>query len=154
MKKIIFIIFLLVILLFVGRLTFSKQKVSMVVKTTLQSQGVPLPTVQDTIRTFYNLVGEKRIDDAVNMLDGMENNEDTIRQGWGVYLNSFDKVIIKSIDKEGDAYRVVLDLKMKPESATSTIPYFGYNDGLNTRWITVNKDAKGLYKIVGIATGP
>jgi hypothetical protein len=42
---------------------------------------------------------------------------------------------------------------MKPESSTAPIPYYGWDDGEYTRWLTIVKD-DNLWKIKGIATGP
>ena len=50
-------------------------------------------------------------------------------------------------------YRVTLDVKMKPESANAAIPYFGYDNGVNTRFITLEK-VGNLWKVNGISTGP
>lgn len=49
-------------------------------------------------------------------------------------------------------YKVLLDVKMDPRSADAPIPYYGWQDGENTRWIVLEK-VNGQWKIAEIATG-
>jgi hypothetical protein len=132
---------------------------------TAPTSSIPLPTGQDIVRTFFNLINEKRIPDAISMME-MTQADDTTKQSWGVYLNSFEKVTVKDIkackndpctevwNSGKEIYEVNLDVLMKPESAKVTIPYYGWGNGLNTRWVVIQKNQQGIWKIVEIATGP
>jgi hypothetical protein len=42
---------------------------------------------------------------------------------------------------------------MNPNSANEPIPYFGWENGQNIRWVTLVKEGK-MWRIEGLATGP
>jgi hypothetical protein len=46
-----------------------------------------------------------------------------------------------------------MDVIMKPESVNVIIPYYGWNNSENIRWVTLIQE-NNLWKINGIATGP
>lgn len=119
---------------------------------------VPLPTGEDVIRTFVSLINEGRAAEAVGMLNPALTADESAKQAWGVQFNSFSTLTPTKIEKtltadSTEIYKVILDAKMKPEAASAPIPYYGWNDGENTRWITLQKVDK-FWKITGIATGP
>lgn len=120
------------------------------------SQNVPLPSKEDTIRAFCNLIDEGRISDAVSMMD---IKDDTIKQAWGVSLNNFSSFKLKniknsSLDETGNSFEVDIDVKLKENLTNLPIPNYGWDDGLNKRWIGVVDKGDSHYKIVEIATGP
>jgi hypothetical protein len=121
----------------------------------------PLPQETDIVNSFFNLINEHKPSDAVNMLSQSQIGDDSQKQAWAVMFNGFESVNITKVEPSMPedwtanvhTYRVTLNVKMKPESATATIPYFGYDNGINTRFITLEK-AGGLWKVSGISTGP
>jgi len=131
-------------------------------KKTQPTTVVPLPTGEDIVRTFFELIKEKRISEAVNMMTKINTENDATKQAWGVQFNSFSSLTINKTtphnkeewtnDKE--FYRVDVTTQMKPESANAVpMPYYGWGDGQNTRWIEIVKE-NGLWKISGLGTGP
>lgn len=115
------------------------------------SSTVPLPQQEDIVRTFFNLISEKRIPEAIAMMEVPEES----KQAWGVQLDSFESLSLKKIEKNGqDAFMVVLTVKMKAISANGPIPYYGYEEGDNVRWIGLRKGSDNLWKITGFATSP
>lgn len=116
-------------------------------------ETVPLPTKEDAIRLFFSLINEKRIPEAVEMLTEETSGDEAQKQTWAVQFDAIESVSVKNITEESEnVYKVLIDVKMDPEAVNAVIPYFGYNDGLNTRWVTVEK-AGLIYKIGEIATG-
>ncbi len=117
------------------------------------SNQVPLPRAEDAIVTFYNLVNEKRIPEALEMMLPSALIDDSAKQAYAVLLNSFQSVKVKEAKPctrdvcAPDTYEVVLDV------VTST-PNYGFDTGLNTRWYTVQKSSSGLYQLSLPATGP
>ncbi len=134
------------------------QQVQEVAETT----EVPLPQGEDIVRLFFSLINEKKIPEAVSMLDDSAVPDDSAKQAWGVQFNIFDSISIKSIDPsnigektEGqETYKVILDAKIKPGSEKAAIPNFGWEDGGNIRWVSLKKNPDGMWKILGIGTGP
>jgi len=122
------------------------------ITTNKDSSSVPLPSQEDIVRTFINLISEKRIPEAVAMMDVTDEAQ---KQGWGVQLNSFESISLSKIENNGaDAYKVTLKVKMKPESVNAPIPYYGFDNSDNIRWIGLRKGVDNLWKITGFATSP
>lgn len=119
-------------------------------------QNVPLPSGEDIVRIFCNLVDEGRISEAVGMMD---IKDDTVKQSWGVYLSNFSSFklveINKSkIDDSGNSYEVDINIALKKNLTDLPIPNYGWVNGINKKWINLVKKETGLYKISEIATGP
>lgn len=157
MKKILFLLPLLLICLFLSGCNSTKTVSTVPSPVPTQSslkesREVPLPTQEDVVRTFINLIAEKRISEAVGMVDISDESQ---KQAWGVQLNSFESISLKNIEKNGeDAFKVTLTVKMNPNSANNPIPYYGYDNGDNVRWIGLEKGSDNLWKITGFATSP
>jgi hypothetical protein len=122
---------------------------------------VPLPTETDIIRSFFAAIGEHRPADALKMLAPEPVGSDPNKQAWAAQLNAFATLTLTSVEPAlqedwtdtQHEYKVVLEASMKPESATAPIPYYGWDNGTNTRWIILVKSGD-LWKISGIGTGP
>lgn len=117
---------------------------------------VPLPTGEDVVRTFCNLINQGKIIDAVNMMD---IEEDSVRQSYAVSFNNFsrfDLVSIQknSIDETGNSFEVDIDILLKKDLGDLPIPNYGWENGINKRWISLIQQEDGTYKIKEIATGP
>lgn len=120
------------------------------------SGNVPLPTKEDVIRTFCNLVDEGEISEAIEMMDV---EDDVIQQSWGVYFNNFSSFKLinvnkSSIDENENFFEVDIDATLKKDLSGMDIPNYGWENGLNKRWFNLVEKEKGLYKISEIATGP
>lgn len=123
-----------------------------------KKEVVPLPQETDIIRSFFSLIGEKKPADAVGM---MNVNNDSEKQAWAVQFNAIMSMNISSIEpsmqeewtETKHTYKVTMDVKMNPDSANAPIPYYGWDNGKNIRWITLEKIGN-LWKVNGIATGP
>lgn len=131
------------------------QAIPSTVPTATASQTVPLPTGEDVIRTFFNLINEKRIPEAISMMDEEMVPNDQIKQGWGSSLDSFSSVkVIKIVEynkqertEDSKTYLVSFDLAIKPGSNVI------WEQGQNDRFIILSKK-NNVWKIHGINTGP
>lgn len=119
---------------------------------------VPLPQETDIIHSFFNLIEEKRSSEAVGM---MNVNNDSQKQAWAVQFNAITSIKVSNVEPSmpeewsdtKHTYKVTMDVKMNPNSANQPIPYYGWENGNNTKWITIEK-AGNLWKVNGIASGP
>jgi hypothetical protein len=161
MNKII-LVFILVGLFFGGAWFFSQRQKSGVsnagetpAPTLLEkSQSVPLPTQEDIIRTYFNLISEKRIPEAVSMMSQKAIGSDANKQAWVLQLASLTSLKVEKIERvEGDSFRVDFQATVSPDGANLPIPYYGYSNGANTRFVPLVKE-DGLWKIDDLATGP
>ena len=127
-----------------------------------QNQEVPLPQGEDIVRLFFSLINEKRIPEAVAMLDPSSVPDDSAKQAWGAQFNIFNSISVKTIEPSNvggetasqKTYKVVLDARVKPGSGNAVIPNYGWANGENIRWVSLKKDDGGMWKILGIGTGP
>lgn len=146
-----------------GQIQEKPALVSQVSPTSINSPGniAPLPTEEDIIRTFFNLIDEDRPAEAISMMTPQLTGDDSTKQTWGVHFNAIDQISVNSIEpsmKEEwtngtHTYKVTLDVLMKPEAANAPIPNYGWENGPNVRWISIIK-IDNLWKISSIATGP
>lgn len=160
MRKIVILLaFILVISVIAFSFLSSSSNENKVAPTVSVQNQVPLLTQEDIIRTFFTLINEKRIPEAIEMLSPTIVPDDASRQTWGVQFNSLKQVEVIDIKKQadlngnGEIYRVDLQIEVAPEAASAPIPYYGWSDGKNVRWVAVVKE-NNLWKITGIATGP
>lgn len=122
------------------------------------SGGVPLPTAEDIIRFFVSLVEAKRPSDAVTTMNVTDDSE---KQAWAVQFNAINSMKLLNSEPASTSewsstkqiYKVMLDVQMNPNSENAPIPYYGWDNGQNIRWITLEKVGK-VWKISSIATGP
>jgi len=138
--------------------SMSSQTVSLTGEEKETSGGIPLPSDEDIIRNFVNLIEEGQADKAALM---MKTKDETELQIWAVHFNAINSFKLLKIEKANEnewtddkhIYKVVLDVWMDPSSAQAPIPYYGWQNGENTRWITLEK-VGDIWKISEIATGP
>lgn len=113
------------------------------------------------IRNFFGLIEDKKASEAVMIMTSKNTTDDSIKQAWGVQFNNMNSVKVVSIEpsmqeswsESSRQYKVVLDMVMNPNSANEPIPYYGYENGQNTRFINLLKE-NGAWRVDGIATGP
>ena len=131
-------------------------------KPTQQISSVPLPTGEDIVRNFFQLIDEKKITEAVMSMSKINTENDSTKQAWGVQFNAFESIKLKSIEaydkpswtSDQQEYKVNLSVQMKPEATSGSIPNYGFDNGDNNiRWIIINKE-NNLWKVQGIGTGP
>jgi len=133
---------------------FRAKPITNISKTT-ESTSVPLPSAEDIVRNFCVLVDERRVSEALSLMD---IPDETTKQAWGVYLNTFSSFKLININKsklEGsdNTFEVDLRVSLNPGAEKNPIPNYGWVNGINKRWITVER-LNGLYKVTEIATGP
>jgi hypothetical protein len=123
--------------------------------------NVPLLQGKDIVNNFFNLIKEGKASDAVMMMSKNIINDDSVKQ---VYIQQFEamkQLKIISIEESSKSdwkenwqqYMVTFDVWMDPSSENAPIPYFGYENSTNTRFINLVKE-NNVWKIEGIATGP
>jgi hypothetical protein len=128
----------------------------------LINQPVPLPSGEDIIRSFWQLVGEKRITEAVGKLSSDLAPDDFARQTWAGQFSEMESVVIRDIipwEEENwsltrKQYKVELSVAMSAATKTAALPNYGWEGDPDICWIELVKNADGLWQISAIATGP
>jgi len=109
---------------------------------------VPLPTEEDIIRTFFELIDEARIPEAVAMMSVEAVPDDSYKQAWGVQFNALDSIKVSKIEPYGQenwspsshTYKVNLEVTVSENAANAPIPYYGWENGDNLRWVEIVKE--------------
>jgi len=130
-------------------------------ETSNDSAIVPEPQEIDIVQNFFQLIKEKDISAAVSSMSSKNTTDDSVKQAWGVQFNDWNSVNITSIEasmptdwsESRHTYKVMMDVIIDSSAANLPIPYYGYENGQNIRFISIVKE-NGLWKIDEIATGP
>lgn len=122
---------------------------------------VSTQTDEGFIRDFFGLIESKKASEAVMIMTDKNTADDSTKQAWGVQFNDMNSVTVVSIEPSKQSswtdtrhqYKVVLDMVIDPTYASAPIPYYGYENGQNTRFVTLVKE-DGAWKVDELATGP
>lgn len=128
-----------------------------------QSSGntVPLPQMVDVVRNFLTHIDEKSSSEAVAMFSSTITKDESVRQAWAVQFNAINHMKVTNIEpaqtrewsNNSQKYKLTLEVEMNPDSVDAPIPYYGWENGQNVRWITLVKE-NNLWKIKDLNTGP
>ena len=122
-----------------------------------EGNTVPLPQDEDVINIFFNLIDEGDAGKAALMMNTKSDQE---LQAWAVQFASFDYVKVVKIEKANESewtdtkhiYKVTLNVRMKKEAENAPVPYYGYQNGENVRFIKLEK-VGNIWKISDIGSG-
>jgi len=122
---------------------------------------VPLPQEEDIVRNFFVLIDEKKIPEAISMMSDEMVGNDSMKQAWGIQFNDIKSINVLKIEpsmkEEWSAskhsYKVTLEAYVSSDAANAPIPYYGWEDNPNIRWVEIIK-VGNFWKINSLATGP
>lgn len=123
--------------------------------------GMPLQQEIEILRQFFFLIQQHQTTKAIEMMSEATIQDEKGKRAWEKQLNAIESVKVISIDTSllGEwtntqhTYRVTLEMQIYPSSINGTIPYYGYENGTNIRFISLVKSGE-YWKIEGISTGP
>lgn len=127
----------------------------------LDNQGTLAPE-EELITHFFTLINDKKIPQAIELMSPQAVPDDSTKQTWGVHFNAIRSVNIMSIEAISKdtwtdiekVYKVTLEIYVDEKAANAPIPYYGWGDNPNIKFITVWRGNDGLWKIDQIGTGP
>ena len=166
MKKII-LISIIFILLFFTACTKSEENIinkqpniDTVLNEKKQAE-VPLPAGHNIVNLFFNLINEKRIPEAIEMMNKTAVPDDSARQAWGVQFNAIKSINVIDVEpweaenwtENKQIYKATLEAYVTNDPS-APIPYYGWEDNPNIRWVSLEKDSESMWKIDSISTGP
>jgi len=125
-------------------------------------EQVPLPSAEYITGLFFELINDRRITEAIDMMTNEMAGDDASKQAWGVHFNAIKSINVQSIEPYNEeqwtdakkVFEVTLEAYVSSEAKDAPIPYYGWHDNPNIRWVSVEKDASGFWKIAALATGP
>lgn len=111
---------------------------------------------ENFIYEFFEAIDQKKFEQVFSMMDENLAGNENMQEMWKTNFSSLDKIKVIWLYPEEEQkwpnhqplYEVNIYTISKPGS-----PYYGWDEGRNTRWITVAAE-EDKWKIVSIATGP
>ncbi|HBE44382.1 MAG TPA: hypothetical protein DDW17_02735 [Deltaproteobacteria bacterium] len=108
---------------------------------------------QAVVTNFFNNLSALKIQNALAMMDANENT----KQAWGINFNTIESLKVNKIEEvykeewtsTRQSFKVKLEVKVKPAGEQ-----IGWQNGINYRWITLEKNAKGQWLVHEIANNP
>ena len=128
---------------------------------TKNNDTVPLPQEEDVINNFFSQINERKIPEAVAMMSSTMVPDDSTKQAWGVQFNDIKSINVLKIEpsmpeswtEKSHVYKVTLEAYVSSDAANAPIPYYGWGDNPNIRWVEIVKEGE-LWRINDLATGP
>lgn len=124
------------------------------------SLNVPTFTPSDLIRLFFSQLNEHQATAALALMNenlkGDENSQAVwLKQFQAVrWANVEELTLITEDEMDGrQQYRVLINIDVMADDQ-APIPFYGWGDNPNWRWISVEKNAANQWEISEIATGP
>ncbi len=130
-------------------------------KETIEETAEIMPLrEEDIIRRFFEHINENRIPEAIKMMSTTMAPDDSTKQAWGVQFNDIEKIGMLGITPSSEdswlddyhQYKVTLNVDVNESAKDLPIPYYGWEDSPNVRWVSIVKE-NYLWKISEIATG-
>lgn len=114
------------------------------------------------VEEFFELLRTKDVPGAMELLSVKAAPDSSAQRAWAEHLGSIKSVHVVNLSttaSEGRSdthrtYKVLLDVEMTPSARKAAIPNYGWGENPNVRWITVELERDGAWRIVEIATGP
>ncbi|MCL5438886.1 MAG: hypothetical protein M1268_02760 [Patescibacteria group bacterium] len=156
------IVFFLIISLFLSRIFLKQNKIKNTAPSPTATKTLSTPekllTAEDTLKKFVGFIKNDKISDAVALLSVKATKDEKSKQQWETNFKSILNISLARVDDFEKAawtdnfeqYKIIFDIKLKPGVSEN----YGWTDGDNIRWITLEKDNKDVWKITEIATGP
>ncbi len=116
---------------------------------------------EELITNFFGLINNGQIPEAVSIMSARAVPDDSAKQAWGVQFNAIRSAHVLKIEEVSQdtwtetskEYKVTLEIFVDESAYNAPIPYYGWEDNPNIRFITVTKDGSGVWKIDQIGTG-
>jgi len=125
------------------------------------SGGASLPEDEEFLNSFSSLIDQGKAGEAVAMFSSQNTGSEETKKMWQEQFEAMESVKVLSVEPvmknswtdQRREYKVVLDMTMDESSKDAPIPYYGYDQGENTRFITLIKEGDKWF-IEAIATAP
>ncbi|MCL5433336.1 MAG: hypothetical protein M1524_04470 [Patescibacteria group bacterium] len=156
------IVFFLIASFFVSRIFLKPNKTTNTVSTSPTIQVSPTPQNLEggkiTLKKFTEYINSEKTIDAVSLLSEKAVKDEKSKDQWQTNFNSISKISLAKVEdfekpvwtENFEQYKVMLDIELKPGLSES----YGWIEGENIRWVTLEKDNKETWRITEIATGP
>ena len=126
------------------------------------NSSVPLPSAQYIVELFFRLINEHKISEAIDLMTPEMIGDGNSKQTWEAHFDAIKSINIQEIEQYDQenwtsntrAFKVTLEAYVSSSAENAPIPYYGWHDNPNVRWITLEKNSEGFWQITSLATGP
>ncbi len=88
------------------------------------------------------------------MMSKKMTGDESTKQAWGVQFNDIKSINVLKIEQSSShTYKVTLESYVSSDAANAPIPYYGWHDNPNVRWVELVKE-DDVWKINSLSTGP
>lgn len=116
---------------------------------------------QAGVEEFFVLVNARDLDEAMQLMDPRMLQPGSARDAWRRQLEAIRSIHVQDVepaDTEAwtpgrQQFRVQLEAYVA-DAPDAPIPFYGWQDNPNFRWMTLERDRNGRWLILEIATGP
>lgn len=116
---------------------------------------------EELIANFFGMINNQQVPEAVSLLSPRAVPDEASKQAWEVQFNAMRLVSVMNMEAVArdtwtdntKVYKVTLEIYVDQSAANEPIPYYGYGDNPNIRFITVWKGTNGRWYIDQIGTG-
>jgi hypothetical protein len=117
---------------------------------------------EELIANFFGMINNQQITEAITLMSPRAVPDAASKQAWGVQFNAMKLVNVMGMEAVSQdtwtdktkVYKVTLEIYVDQSAANEPIPYYGYGDNPNIRFITVWKGDNDRWYIDQIGTGP
>ena len=124
------------------------------------SANVPTFAPTDLIKLFFSHLNEHQPLEALALMSQALQGDENNRAPWfkqfaaGRWANVEELTLITEDEiGERQQYRVAINIDLVADDQ-APLPFYGWGDNPNWRWISVEKNSAGQWAISEIATGP
>jgi hypothetical protein len=122
-------------------------------------QALPAEHVE-TIQRFIGAINERRPAEAVGMLSAELVPDAAAKRDWIRHFSAIKSIHVIAIEPSAlgaeapcHQYKVKLEAHVAADP-TAPMPFYGWEDNPNYRWIGLCPDARGAWTISSFGTGP
>ena len=116
---------------------------------------------QARLEEFFILVNARQAEEAMRIMDPKMLGTDAQRQAWrsqlgairSIHVMDVVPVEVKTWTSRRQKFKVLLEAHVA-DTPGAPVPFYGWHDNPNTRWITMVLGEKKAWQIREIATGP
>jgi len=116
---------------------------------------------QASLEEFFAIVNSRDVDEAMKSMAPALLRTPEQREAWhrqlaairSIHVMDVQPASVKDWNSSRHVFKVTLEAYVE-DASDAPIPFFGWHDNPNVRWITMELDSRRRWVVVGIATGP
>lgn len=118
---------------------------------------------EDIIWQFFDYINKQKIDQALGLMSKNLLGDETSQKIWREHFQAIKSINVQNIEpynkenwtENNHIYKTALEAYVAAEAEKAPIPFYGWQDNPNIRWIELQKIETPPYWLINsISTGP